>query len=77
MPSHPGRVGQTLPDRYEDTPQYWPGADSRLVGMAAMVTRRSSSDISAPNFHEKPITDNELIRGFILALRPVGAGNVA
>ena len=42
-----------------------------------MVTRRSSSDISAPNFHGEPITDNELIRGFILALRPVGAGMVA
>ena len=36
-----------------------------------MVAKRSSSDISAPNFHGKPITDNELIRGFILAL---GAG---
>ena len=42
-----------------------------------MVTRRSSSDISAPNFHGKPVTGNELIRGFILALRPVGAGKVA
>jgi hypothetical protein len=42
-----------------------------------MVTRRSSSDISAPNFHGKPITDNELIRGSILALRPVGARKVA
>ena len=36
-----------------------------------MVNKRSSSDISAPNSHGKPITDHELIRGFILAL---GAG---
>ena len=36
-----------------------------------MVTERSSSDISAPNFKGSPIADNELIRGFILAL---GAG---
>ena len=42
-----------------------------------MVTRRSSSDISAPNVHGKPITDDELIRGFVLALRPVSAGMVA
>ena len=36
-----------------------------------MVAKRSSSDISAPNFHGKAITDDDLIRGFILAL---GAG---
>ena len=36
-----------------------------------MVSKRSRSDISAPNVHGKPITDVELIRGFILAL---GAG---
>ena len=36
-----------------------------------MVSKRSSSDISAPKVHGKPITDGELIRGFILAL---GAG---
>ena len=36
-----------------------------------MVAKRSSSDISAPNVYGKPITDGELIRGFILAL---GAG---
>ena len=49
----------------------------RLVGRTAMVTGRPSSDISAPNVHGKPITDDELIRGFVLALRPVGAGMVA
>ena len=36
-----------------------------------MVSKRSSSDISAPNFPGKAITDDNLIRGFILAL---GAG---
>ncbi len=36
-----------------------------------MVTKRSSSDVNAPNFIPEPISDGDLIRGFILAL---GAG---
>ncbi|MCI0785111.1 MAG: tyrosine-type recombinase/integrase, partial [Chloroflexi bacterium] len=36
-----------------------------------MVTKRSSSDVSAPNYTREPISDEDLIRGFILAL---GAG---
>ena len=36
-----------------------------------MVTKRSSSDVNAPNFNREPISDEDLIRGFILAL---GAG---
>lgn len=36
-----------------------------------MVSRTSSSDISAPNYGHEPISDEALIRGFLLAL---GAG---
>jgi site-specific recombinase XerD len=36
-----------------------------------MATKTSSSDVSAPNSNRDPITDKDLIRGFILAL---GAG---
>ena len=36
-----------------------------------MVSRTSSSDVSAPNFRLAPISDEDLIRGFLLAL---GAG---
>ena len=36
-----------------------------------MATKSSSSDISVPNFTREPISDEDLIRGFILAL---GAG---
>ncbi len=37
-----------------------------------MVLRSSSSDVNAPNFNREPISDEGLIRGFILAL---GAGS--
>ena len=33
-----------------------------------MVSKRSSSDVNAPNFGREPISDEDLIRGFILAL---------
>ena len=36
-----------------------------------MVSKTSSSDVSAPNFNHEPISDDDLIRGFLLAL---GAG---
>lgn len=36
-----------------------------------MVSRRSSSYVRAPNYNREPISDDDLIRGFILAL---GAG---
>ncbi len=36
-----------------------------------MVSKSSSSDVSAPNFNREPISDEDVIRGFILAL---GAG---
>ena len=36
-----------------------------------MVAKRSNSDVSAPNFTREPISDVDLIRGFLLAL---GAG---
>ena len=36
-----------------------------------MVSRSSSSDVSAPNFNRESISDEDLIRGFLLAL---GAG---
>ena len=36
-----------------------------------MVSRTSSSDVNAPNYTREPISDDDLIRGFILAL---GAG---
>ena len=36
-----------------------------------MVSKASSSDVSAPNFNREPMSDEDLIRGFILAL---GAG---
>ena len=36
-----------------------------------MVSKSSSSDVSAPNYGPEPISDDDLIRGFILAL---GAG---
>ena len=36
-----------------------------------MVSRSSSSDVSAPNFNGESISDEDLIRGFLLAL---GAG---
>lgn len=36
-----------------------------------MVSQSSSSDISTPNFSREPISDEDAIRGFILAL---GAG---
>ena len=36
-----------------------------------MATKRSSSDVYAPNYNREPISDEDLIRGFILAL---GAG---
>ncbi len=36
-----------------------------------MVSQSSSSDISTPNFSREPISDEDVIRGFILAL---GAG---
>jgi hypothetical protein len=38
---------------------------------AAMVSKTSSSDVYAPNVSPEPISDEDLIRGFILAL---GAG---
>ena len=33
-----------------------------------MVSKTSSSDISAPNFGREPISDEDIIRGFILDL---------
>ena len=33
-----------------------------------MVAQSSSSDISTPNFSREPISDEDVIRGFILAL---------
>ena len=36
-----------------------------------MVSKTSSSDVNAPNYGREPISDEDLIRGFILAL---GAG---
>ncbi len=36
-----------------------------------MVSQSSSSDVIAPNFNREPISDEDVIRGFILAL---GAG---
>ena len=36
-----------------------------------MISKTSSSDVNAPNLNREPISDDDLIRGFILAL---GAG---
>ena len=36
-----------------------------------MVSQSSSSDVIAPSFNREPISDEDVIRGFILAL---GAG---
>ena len=36
-----------------------------------MATKSSSSDVSVPNYQREPISDEDLVRGFILAL---GAG---
>ena len=36
-----------------------------------MVSRMSSLDVNAPNYYGEPISDEDLIRGFLLAL---GAG---
>ena len=36
-----------------------------------MAQQSSSSDVSTPNFNREPISDEDVIRGFILAL---GAG---
>ena len=36
-----------------------------------MISKTSSSDVNAPNNHAEPISDEDLTRGFILAL---GAG---
>ena len=36
-----------------------------------MASQSSSSDVSTPNFNREPISDEDVIRGFILAL---GAG---
>ena len=33
-----------------------------------MVSKTSSSDVGAPNFGREPISDEDLISGFILAL---------
>ncbi len=37
-----------------------------------MVSKSSSSDVSAPNFNREPISDEDVIRGLILALRAGG-----
>ena len=36
-----------------------------------MASKSSSSDVSAPNYSSEPLSDDDLIRGFTLAL---GAG---
>ena len=38
-----------------------------------MTTKTSSSDVNAPNYQGEPISDEDLIRGFILALGAWGA----
>ena len=45
--------------------------DAVESGGASMLTKSSSSDVCAPNFNGDSITDEDLIRAFILAL---GAG---
>ena len=37
-----------------------------------MVSQPSSSDISTPDFRHEPVSDEDVIRGFILALRAGG-----
>ena len=37
-----------------------------------MVSKSSSSEVSAPNFNRESISDEDLIRGFLLALRAGG-----
>ena len=39
-----------------------------------MVSKSSSSDVSAPNAIREPISDDDLIRGFLLALGAVPLG---
>ncbi len=37
-----------------------------------MVSKSSKSDVSAPNFNREPISDEDVIRGFILAVGAEG-----
>ena len=37
-----------------------------------MATKTSSSDVSAPNSNREPISDDDLIGGFVLALGAAG-----
>ena len=46
--------------------------DAARMGGAAMLTKTSSSDVCAPNLSGDSITDEDLIRAFILALAAGG-----